>query len=356
MNKKTWWWIIGLILLIVVFISLKKTGVIGKDATTKVAVEKVVARTIVETVNATGKIYPEKEVKVSPDAGGEITELNVQEGDNVKKGQILARISGHSMNIMQQSTETNSRLIAPMDGIVSYLSAKKGERVGGTSAMGSNEMMRIADFKSFEIRVDVSENDIPKVAVGDSAVVNVDAYSDKKIMGVVYKIANSPNSGNLGQANDVTNYKVYIRILADSYKSLSDSLKLKGFVFRPGMTGSADIQTKTKQNVLAVPINSVTTRNINNDENLGKEKADDGMATLADSINQLVVFIYQPNGKVNTTVVKTGLQDTKYIEITDGLKGGEQVVSDPYTTISTILKNGMKVKVVAKDKLFTEGK
>ncbi len=353
MNKKLRWSIIGCIILIVALIVLKKTGIIGKDQTTKVAVEKVEFRTIVETVNATGKVYPEKEVKVSPDVSGEITELNVQEGDSVKKGQILARISGHSMNIMQQSTETHATLTAPMDGIVSYLSAKKGEKVNATNTMAGAEMMRIADFKSFEIRVDVAENDIPKVTVGDSATINVDAYADKKISGVVYKIASSPNGQTMASANDVTNYKVYIRILPDSYKALMDSLHTNGFVFRPGMAGSADIQTKTKQNVLAVPINSVTTRNKNDD---AKTKPDNNTNISEEAINQLVVFVYQQDGTIKKIVVKTGLQDTKYIEITSGLTGGEQVISDPYTTISTILKDGMKVKVVSKDKLFTDGK
>jgi multidrug efflux pump subunit AcrA (membrane-fusion protein) len=351
MNKKIRWWIIGLIVLIAVIIGLKKAGFIGKDQTTKVALEKVEARTIVETVNATGKIYPEKEVKISPDVSGEITELNVKEGDHVQKGEILARISGHSINIMQQPIETHATLTAPMDGVISFLSAKKGERAAGTTNMMGSEMIRVADFSHFEMRVDVAENDISKVEVGDSASVSVDAFTDKKVKGIVTQIASSPNSPTMGLGNDVTNYKVYIRILSGNKEN---STYVQNTTFRPGMTGSADIQTKTKQNVLAVPINSVTTRNKNDDLKANTEKVDGDSSPSEGDINQLVVFVYQQNGAIKKMVVKTGLQDTKYIEITDGLKGGEQVVSDPYTTISTILKDGMKVKVVAKDKLFMD--
>jgi HlyD family secretion protein len=349
MNKKFRWSVVGILILIIILVGLRKAGVIGPDKTTKVVVEKVEPRTIVETVNATGKIYPEKEVKVSPDAGGEITGLHVKEGDMVKKGQVLAEITTHSFNLIQQkNTESTTTLTAPMNGVVSYLAAKKGERVGANASMGNTELMRIADFGNFEIRVDVSENDIPKVTVGDSAMVNIDAYPDKKISGIVTQVANSPNSQTMGAGNDVTNYKVSIRIV--THKKIGDADK---FVFKPGMTGSADIQTQTKQNVLAVPINAVTSRNKKDDS---KSSQTEDAAATTDSISQLVVFIYQQNGTVQTAAVKTGLQDTKYIEILEGLKGGEQVVSDPYTTISNILQNGMKVKAVAKDKLFTDGK
>lgn len=454
MNKKIWWVIIGIVLIILGLIGLKKGGIIGKDENTKVSVEKVSQRTIIETVNASGKIYPEIEVKVSPDISGEITELYVQEGDSVKKGQVLARIYADIYNIQQQQAAatvnqqqfqvdntvaqleglkalldqakltfgrqqqllndkvisrsefeqaqvslntaisnynaaskginanqagvqgakanlaraskdvSRAALVCPMDGIVSYLGVKKGERVVGTATMAGTEMMRIADFKSIEVRVDVPENDIPKVAIGDSAVVTVDAYIGKKFMGIVYQIASSQNgaaSANVvNTANDVTNYKVYIRILAESYKDLVDPNKPKNFPFRPGMTASADIQTKTKSGVLAVSINAVTTRNQNEDtktgKETGKEKKSDSQNNAPVSADEdkklIVVFVLQPDGTVKKAIIKTGLQDTKYIEILTGLKGGEQIISDPYNTISTILKDGMKVNVVAKDNLF----
>ncbi|HCT22047.1 MAG TPA: efflux transporter periplasmic adaptor subunit, partial [Chitinophagaceae bacterium] len=284
-NKKLLWLIIALVSIVVVLIALKSAGVIGKEEGTKVSVEKAANRTIIETVNASGKVYPEVEVKVSPDVSGEIVELTVNEGDSVTKGQVVARIFADilasqrdqaSAVVSQQQaqvanvsaqlgalkatldqTEANynrqkklyddkviSRLeyeqaeqayrsakanyaaaqesinsskaavrsaqaqltradkdvgrtviIAPMSGIVSLLSVKKGERVAGNSFNVGTEMMRIADMRSIEVRVDVGENDIPKVKIGDTALVEVDAYSNRKFKGLVYKIAN-PQTGN----------------------------------------------------------------------------------------------------------------------------------------------------------------
>ncbi|MEO7312682.1 MAG: efflux RND transporter periplasmic adaptor subunit [Chitinophagaceae bacterium] len=454
MNKKLKWSLIIAAVLIVAIIVLKKTGVIGKEDVTKVAVEKAGKRTIIETVNASGKIYPEIEVKVSPDISGEITELTVLEGDSVKKGQVLARIyadiyaiqqqqaaaqvnqqqyqvansqaqlaglqatlnqaelsmnrqkqlldekviskseyeqaevayntakaslnaAGKGVNATQagvQSARANlqraskdvsrATITAPMDGVVSLLNVKKGERVVGTAQMAGTEMMRIADFKSIEIRVDVPENDIPKVHIGDSAVVTVDAYIGKKFKGLVYQIASSQNgavsANSVSTANDVTNYKVYIRLVPESYSDLIDPKRPKSFPFRPGMTASADIQTKTESDALAVPINAVTTRDKNDENKTAKEKkgeknADDAapVGNNDDDIKDVVVFVYNPvDMTVKKVKVKTGIQDTKYIQVTEGLKGGEEVVSEPYNVIYKILKEAMKVQVVAKDKLF----
>ncbi|MES2775136.1 MAG: efflux RND transporter periplasmic adaptor subunit [Bacteroidota bacterium] len=453
MNKKLKWSLIIIGILVVGVFALKKAGVIGKEEATKVAVEKAGKRTIIETVNASGKIYPEIEVKVSPDISGEITELTVLEGDSVKKGQVLARIyadiysiqqqqaaaqvnqqqfqvansqaqleglkatlnqaevtlnrqkqlldekviskaeyeqaevtfntakanlnaAGKGVNATQagvQSARANlqraskdvsrATITAPMDGVVSLLNVKKGERVVGTAQMAGTEMMRIADFKSIEIRVDVPENDIPKVHIGDSAVVLVDAYIGKKFKGLVYQIASSQNgavSANVvNSANDVTNYKVYIRLIPESYKDLVDPTRPKSFPFRPGMTASADIQTKTIADALAVPINAVTTRDKNDENKSAKEKkgekAEDAAPVSNDDedFKEVVVFVYNATDMtVKKVKVKTGIQDTKYIQITEGLKGGEEIVSEPYNTIYKLLKDAMKVKVVPKDKLF----
>ena len=349
MNKKLKWIIISLVAIIVILIVLKKTGVLGKDEGIKVTAEKVERRTIVETVNASGKIYPEVEVKLSPDISGEIVELRVEEGESVKKGQVLARIYGDiyatqrdqaaaivsqqkaqlanadaslgalraqldqskktydmqkqlfddkiisrnefnnadaayktaqaNLKAAQQGLKgseasiqsaqaglakankdiSRATLEAPMDGIISLLSVKEGERVVGSSMMAGTEMMRIADMSKIEVRVDVGENDIPKVQLGDSALIEVDAFNNRKFRGVVTQIATS-NTGaaSMSQASsntDVTNYKVYIRIDPDSYKDLIDSSKNKNFPFRPGMNASADIQTTTHKNVLSIPIN-----------------------------------------------------------------------------------------------------
>ena len=163
-------------------------------------------------------------------------------------------------------------IVAPGDGVISLLNVKKGEKVAGNSFNVGTEMMRIADMAKIEVRVDVPENDIVKVKLGDTALVEVEAYSDKKFKGIVTKIASSNNGAALSGLNattssDVTQYKVNILLLADSYKDLMG----KGiFPFKPGMTATADIQTETHSNVLSVPINAVTTRDKN--DSLGKGK------------------------------------------------------------------------------------
>lgn len=457
MSKKVKWIIVILVVLIIAIIALKKAGVIGGKDGTEVAIEKVATRTIIETVNASGKIYPEVEVKVSPDISGEITELNVQEGDSVKKGQVLARIFADIYALQQQQASavvnqqqyqvsntqaqleglksamnqaevtyrrqkqlledkvisqsefetaenaynnaksnynaslrsidagnasvqsaranlaraskdvSRATLVAPMDGIVSLLNVKQGERVVGTAQMAGTEMMRIADFKSIEIRVDVPENDVPKVHIGDSAIVSVDAYINRKFKGVVYQIASSQNgaitAGTVTSSSDVTNYKVYIRLLQSSYNDLIDPARPRSFPFRPGMTASADIQTKTKANVLSAPINAVTTRD-KNDKDQPKKAAgdkeenkgvgqDDAAPSSGDDDKEIVVFVFdKATSTVKKVKVQTGVQDTRFIEITGGLKAGEEIVSEPYNTVYKILRDGMKVNVVDKSKLF----
>ncbi len=451
MNKKLIWIIVALVVLIGALIGLKKAGVVGKEEGIKVSSEKVTTRTITETVNASGKVYPEIEVKISPDISGEIVELNVNEGDSVRRGQILARIyadiyltqrdqvvAGVNQSKAQLSNSTasivglkaimdnykntydrqkkllNDKVISraefeqseqayltaqanynaakeglksteasiqnaqaqlskadkdlsrtvltsPMDGMISLLNVKKGERVAGNSFNVGTEMMRVADMRSIEVRVDVGENDIPKVKLGDTAIVEVDAYGNRKFKGLVYKIAN-PNTGLTTTAStDVTNYKVHIRLLTDSY---TDLVAIgKGFPFRPGMTASADIQTRTRQNVIAVPLNAVTTRDRKNDKAPGDEKNDDkkpdqatAKSTNADDDIEEVVFVLQKDNKVKKVKVKTAIQDLNYIQILDGLTGGEEVITGPYTTVSKLLKDGSMVTVVAKDKLFEDKK
>ncbi|MEO8416738.1 MAG: efflux transporter periplasmic adaptor subunit, partial [Ginsengibacter sp.] len=218
-----------------------------------------------------------------------------------------------------------------------------------------------------EVRVDVGENDIPKVHLGDSATIEVDAYNDKKFTGIVTQIASS-NNGAASQSSlsatstDVTNYKVYIRLSPDSYRDLIDPSKPKSFPFRPGMSASADIQTKTHKSVLAVPINAVTTRDKNdstgtktmapqandNNNNMAVSNGD------ANNNNELeeVVFLIQPDNTVRKQKVKSSIQDINDIEITDGLKEGDEVITGPYDVVSKTLKNNDKVKVVPKSDLF----
>lgn len=458
--RKSWKIIIGLLIVVIALVALKKAGVLGKDEGLKVATEKASKRTIIETVNASGKVYPEIEVKVSPDISGEIVELPVMEGDSVKKGQVLARIyadiyttqrdqasavvgqeqarvqnframlpglkaardfaklsydrqkqllddkvisrsefeqaqstyqkaeadynaalenirGGQSgvasaQASLQKANKDLSRtaLVAPMDGVISLLSVKKGERVVGNSMMAGTEMMRIADMSKIEVRVDVGENDIPKVSLGDSAVVEVDAYNNRKFKGVVTQIASSSalaaqqGASAAASSTDVTNYKVYIRLLPSSYNDLIDPSRPKSFPFRPGMSASADIQTKTKANVLAVPINAVTTREKGTDKVTGDKKEDkkeeegvreDEKQSTSSDLDE-VVFVVQKDGTVKKHVVKTDIQDINYIEVTTGLPEGAEVVSAPYNVISKTLKEGTRVKVVPKEQLFTAAK
>lgn len=449
MSKSLKWILISLGILVVLLVVLSKTGAFGKEEGLKVTAEKVQKRTITEIVNASGKIYPEIEVKVSPDISGEITELTVQEGDSVKKGQVLAKIYADIYNIQKnqaasgveqsQAQVANSQaaidalkaqmeqaqrdydrkkklyddkvisrsefeiaesslkgaqsnynaalqgirggqasvrsarenlakantdlgrtvIVAPMDGVVSLLSVKKGEKVAGNSFNVGTEMMRIADMAKIEVRVDVGENDVPKVKLGDSAIIDVDAYSNRKFKGIVTQIASS-NNGAASQnalantSNDVTQYKVYIRLLPSSYMDL---IGKGSFPFRPGMSASADIQTKTHVNVLSVPINAVTTRDKNDSTKTDTKKKDESdLKTTETSLDDLevVVFVLDKEGKVSKVKVKTDIQDINNIEITEGLKEGDQVITGPYDVVSKTLKAGKKVKVVDKKELFVK--
>jgi HlyD family secretion protein len=459
MSKKWIWIIVGLVVLIIALMGLKKAGVLGKEEGTNVSIEKVIRKNITEVVTASGKVYPEIEVKISPDISGEIVELYVQEGDSVKRGQVMAKIyadiyttqrdqaaavvnqqqaqvDNASANLeaakarmeqaerqfnrqkqlydekvisklefeqaenthqtakadynaavqtirsgqagvqsaeasLQRANKDLSRtsVLAPMNGVVSMLVVKKGERVVGNSMMAGTEMMRVADMRVIEVRVDVGENDIPKVKIGDSAVIEVDAYTNRKFKGVVTQIA-STNRGVGGTATtastDVTNYEVRIRLDPESFRDLLDPARPKRFPFRPGMSASADIQTKTHANVISVPINAVTTRD-KSDTGKAAAKGAPKPAASGDNQNQNasesdqprvitdldeVVFVLQKDGTVKRKKVKTDIQDISNIEVTEGISEGDEVVTGPYTVVSKLLRDGMKVKVVPKEQLF----
>jgi HlyD family secretion protein len=452
-KKKLLWITLVLVIVVIGLVGLKSAGVIGKEEGLKVATEKVELRTITETVNASGKVYPEIEVKVSPDISGEIVELQVKEGDSVRKGQVLAKIYADIYSTQrnqaaaevsrQQAMVDNSKaqlaslesalklaeatfnrqkqllaekvistaefeqaqntlqtaqanlnaakqnirsgeagiagsraslerankdlsrtaVLAPMSGVVSLLNVKAGERVVGNSMMAGTEMMRIADMSIIEVQVEVGENDIPKVKLGDSALVEIDAYNNRKFKGLVTQIASSNTTASSAAvtSNDVTNYKVHIRLLRESYNDLFDPARPRSFPFRPGMNASADIQTRTKANVIAANINAVTTREKGTDKVVGNDKdkedkdkeggrQEESKSTSTDLDE--VVFVLQKDGTVKKFVVKTGIQDISNIEVTQGLKVGDEIVVSPYNIISKTLKDGTKVKVVPKDKLF----
>lgn len=345
MSKSLKWVLLLAVITVVAFAIIRMKG--SKGGVEKIAVEKAVKRTIIESVSTSGKIYPETEIKVSPDFSGQVTELRVAEGDYVKKGQILARINNRT------------NIEAPIDGVILSLKIKKGESVTGNSFSIGTEMMTVANMSLLEVKAEVGENDIVKINVGDTANITVDAYNNRKFYGVVTKIANSTTKSTMAAAgiNDVTNYEVRIRIDTASYKDLA----VNQFPFRPGMNASAEIWTKRVENVLSVPIVAVNARVKGSEKNMDdkrneekkKEEIITSGTTAADELEE-VVFVLQKDGTVKKRVVQSGIQDVNYIEIKTGLQEGEEVVIGPYTAVSKNLKDGMKVKVVKKEDLFEE--
>jgi HlyD family secretion protein len=433
-------------LFIISFIG-KKWGWWGKPEVKKVIAEKTINRTIIETVSASGKIQPELEVKISPDVSGEIVELPVKEGVEVKKGDLLCRIkpdlyeaavnrstaalntskanlanakarltqaesnlenskaqfernkklfeqnaisqqeydaskaqyqsaladvkaaeenvkaSEFSINSAEASLKeardnlSRTSIYSPVNGVISKLNVELGERVVGTSQMAGTEIMRIANLNDMEVNVDVNENDIVRVKLNDTADIEVDAYLDRKFKGIVTEIANSANT--LGTNTDqVTNFSVKIRILQESYSDLIENKPKTYSPFRPGMSATVNIKTKTVTNALSVPITAVTTRefidNIPNNNNSTSNEEE----LNQNKIKQLqeYVFVVKPNNRVKLTKVKTGIQDDSYIQIISGLTIGDLVVSGPYTAVSKELTDSMEVEIVSKENLYNHSK
>lgn len=435
----------GLVALLVILIAAAAIKARQKPKGEPVETEKASPRVIRELVSASGKIFPEKEVKISSDVSGEIVELFVEEGDSVKAGQVLARIdpesyvsaveranaavSGaksdlarsrssietslaqieqikaqlentrriHERNIKLradgvisaqdfESSESNlaqldanlrsaeagyrasqqsaksaeynvasseaslkeiktslsrTTIIAPTNGIVSVLNVEQGERVVGTIQMAGTEMMRIANFNSMEVQVEVSENDILRVSIGDTADIEVDAYLDKKFKGVVTEMANSAANTGATQAltsDQVTNFIVKIRILPESYSQLTN----QAIPFRPGMSATVDINTNTVRDAVAIPIQAVTTREKKDEkttETANKdEQSSSGAGQLQPEIEE-VVFVYDAD-TAKMVKVETGIQDNEYIQILSGLTADQEVIIGPYSTVSRKLKNG----------------
>ena len=457
-KKKSSKWIIwglaGLLVLLIIIAAIKARQ---KPKGEVVEVEKVQLRDIHEIVSASGKIFPETEVKISSDVSGEIVELYVDEGDSVKAGQVLARIdpeayasavesasAGVSVsrselarsqsaidnakaqvaqvesqvenarrmhernttlkaegvisaqeleaseaNLAQleaslRSAKSNLRsaeqgaksaafnvvssraglkeiqtslnrttILAPTDGIVSKLNVEKGERVVGTMQMTGTEMMRVANFNSMEVQVEVSENDILRVSLGDTAEIEVDAYLDKTFKGIVTEIGSSAISISASQevqltSDQVTNFIVKIRILPESYADLAN----KAMPFRPGMSASVDINTHTESKTVSIPIQAVTTR-----EKEKKEEDDDESVTTSVTEEEIQEVVFVIEGDTATMVnVETGIQDNEYIQILSGLSEGQEVITGPYSTVSRKLKSGMNVERKKEDKEEDEDK
>ncbi len=407
------------VVLIIVMIIGKNAGWFNSGGGIEVKTEKVSKRDILETVTASGKIYPVNEVKISAEISGEIIDLPIVEGQMVTAGDLLVRINPDlfegqveqaeaavnnakanlasarasvlqsevsmenaeiafersqqlfnqkvvaqadfeqaelayktakaqfemakenvtAMEFTVKSAEANLKqmrdnykrtaIYAPIGGTVFGLSKKKGEKVLGTIQMSGDVLMSIANLNEMEVQVDVSENDVLRISVGDTAEVEVDAYLDRKFKGVVTQIANSAGSGGLIQVTteQATNFKVKVRILESSYQDLLSEGSSK-YPFYPGMSATVDIRTRTEKNVLTVPIQAVTTR-------------EDTSAT--DNKLSIMVWVVEAD-TVAIRKVTTGIQDDTYIQIISGLKEEDVIVSGPYNTVSSILQEGDKVK------------
>lgn len=395
-----------------------------------VTTDKAFRTNLTELVTATGKIQPEVETKIAPEVSGEIIEIPVKEGQLVRKGDLLLRIKPDSYRAqvesqlaalnsaraasvrnraelskaeqdyqrldklaqgglisdsernaaktaadsaraalqsalfeieraegaLRQINEALSKTViySPTTGTISSLTSRVGERVVGTSQFAGTEVMRIADLDNMEARVNVNENDVVSVKIGDVARISVDAWPDREIRGVVREIASTALTRNLGTQEEVTNFEVKI--------SIPDrSLRL-----RPGMSATADIETATVKDVVAIPIQSVTVRSTETDlspEELErqrvKEEAREKSENRADVTNEMaekqkeraqrsklqrVVFVREGD-VVRMRKVETGIADTTFIEIKSGLKPGEEIVSGSYTAISRKLKDGAKVAI-----------
>lgn len=416
MSKKTLFILLGVALVVILgLIGLKKSGVIKGGNKGKLVDTELVARaTIIETVAATGKIQPEIEVSISSEVSGEIIELPIAEGQDVKKGDLLVRINPDlvqgALNQVQAALQ-NSRsglaqadanlkvaklnydrnkplfdkgvisrsdferaesdyevaqanrqsayynvqsvaaqvkqaqdnlgrtsIFAPMDGTISKLSVESGERVVGTAQMAGTEIVRVANLTNMEVEVDVNENDIVKIQVGDSTIVEVDAYLKKEFKGIVTEIANSAEATLT--ADQVTNFKVKVRILEESYKDLLDGKPKSYSPFRPGMTATVDVITQKRENSIAIPISAIVIKSDTSTTKKGETKKD----LQGDDKKFECVFV--KNGdKATLKVVTTGIQDDSKIEVLTGLDENDEIITGPYNLVTKTLKTGDFVEV-----------
>ncbi len=443
-NKLVYYLIGSLIVIILVLVVGKTQGWIGKAKEIEVELAKAQRTSITEKVSASGTVQPVIEVKLAPEVSGEITELNVEDGDSVNLGELLVKIrpdqqlsqlerseaslsqqkaneisaeaalSGakatfiradadykrqqrlwdekvisesdwqlakqnfevakNNLASSEQSLEAakyivkstqasvkesrenvrRTSVVAPMKGIVSKLNVKKGERVVGTATMAGTEMLRIADLNKMEVRVNVNENDIVRVHLGDTVLIDVDSYAniDKEFKGIVTNIANTAKDKL--SADAITEFEVRILILRSSYEDLIK--QGNKFPFRPGMTASVEIITNRKSNVLSVPLAAVTTRNPNaksEEEEKAKKKEDgDNPRVTSDKkvekkADKIVLFVNE-KGVAKMVEVKTGISDYDNIEILTGVADSAEVVTGPFLVVSKRLKEGDRIKLMEK--------
>ncbi|MFM2269490.1 MAG: hypothetical protein RL757_2931 [Bacteroidota bacterium] len=476
-KRRSKWLYIGLGSVIVALIAASVLKGKSGGAGEKIYAEKVEKRTIIEKVSASGRIFPEKEIKISSDASGEIVELLVREGDSVKAGQLLCRVNPEiykdqvargeasvgaaraqytqsqsqieatrsrrtqleaqreqlqaQLEQVRSSFRRNEQLLkdgvistadfensqsqlksqeasikqveanlagglvdvrvsedasqaaqfqvksneaslnelkktlnktsiyAPASGVVSKLNVEKGERVLGTVQNMGTEIMRIANLSAMEVQVNIPENDIVKLRVGNAVDIDIDAYRGRKFKGTVTEIASTASNATTatGQANlttdQVTNFVVKIRVEAASYADLAMGGRSP---FRPGMSASVDILTQTVADVVSVPIGAVTMRE---DETLKQKmslqtdkKQENQAEKTAVLVNEKEVIFVVSGDTARMVEVKTGIQDDRFIQIVSGLKGDEEIIAAPYSFISRKLKSGSKIKKVSEKELY----
>lgn len=443
-----------LIVLVAVGFGLRTAGVIGgADEGTKVETAEAKLKTITQLVSASGKIQPEVEVIIRPDVSGEIIELAVNEGDFVRKGDLLVRLkpdifkanidelnavlltqkarleqtratliqaeAAHLKNkelygkkiiseldyiqtksnydsqraslkasqYQVQSAEAQVRkaeeelqqtvIRAPQDGTVTGLAVEFGERVLGNSQTAGTEMMRVSLLDKMEVLVEVNENDIVNISELDTTRIEVDAYPERRFNGIVTEIANSARVTGAGSNEQVTNYQVKVRIITPHNLAMKGSKLVKSEVaenpeknfspnFKPGMSATVDIETKTAVNVVSVPIQAVTVRDYakdkkdvkaksdenstNNEDESSKESIDENLIIKKEDFRK-VVFIVK-DGIAVRHEVETGISDNTHTQILMGVNAGDEIIIGSYRTLSKNLTDGDKVKAEKQAETF----
>lgn len=414
--------VVIVVALLAVLIGGKKAGWFGKQGNFKeVETKKIAKIDIIETVSATGKIQPEIEVKLSSEVSGEIIELPIVEGQQVKKGDLLVRVNPDiyqsSLNRSQATLQNvksglsqaeaslkesksnydrnkqlfdkgiiskadwdrvvssyeiaeaskqsayysvrssaatvneardnlnRTNIYAPMSGTISKLDVELGERVVGTQQMAGTEILRVANLNNMEVEVDVNENDIVKVQIGDSTIVEVDAYLKKEFKGLVTEIANSADG--ILTADQVTNFKVKVRILEESYKDLVEGKPEHFSPFRPGMTATVDIITNKQENIIGVPISSIV---IKTDTSSTKKMGSKKDQITSDDEEKFECVFVKVGDEAKLRVVKTGIQDNSNIEVVTGLNEDDEVITGPYNVVTKTLKSGDKIEIKSEEK------
>lgn len=411
-RRKKIFWVVTIVLVILIIVTAIVSG--KKEKVIEVQTEKIQRRKIIQVVTATGKVQAETKVNISAEVSGEIIELPFKEGDEVKKGDLVVKIKPdvyypqlkqqeaaikvqesnlklQEVNLKKNEQELNrirelyskglasksdldnaqanydatiaqintvkaqinqqraallqvkydiskTTIYAPMSGTVTQLNNEKGEKVLGTMSNMGSTIMTISDLSRMECQVEVGETDVTYVKIGDTARIQIDAFPDVIFNGYVYEIANTAKTKGTGTQEEVVNFIVKIRILN------------KGYDLRPGMSCTVDIEVDSRDNVLAVPIQSVTTREEEPPSSLPGEGLPENLTTgketkgIKKNKPKEIVFVIE-GGVSRKREVKTGISDAEYIEIISGLNEGEEVVKGSFKAITKDLDDGVKVRV-----------